>query len=561
MPDQNFSRPQSDNEASESFGDLLSEYERSHAATSDGGSRQLQGTVISVKDDSVLLDIGYKTEGILPLTAFQGTGETVKPGDRFPVTVKGRDPEGYYELTRFKVARPQDWTALERAFADKSSIVGTVTAQVKGGFSVDVGVRAFMPASRSGVRDAAEMEKLVGQEIRCRITKLDVTDEDLVVDRRVVLEEEDRSIKQQRYTQLREGDVVTGTVRNLADYGAFVDIGGIDGLLHVADISWSRVGKASDVLAVGQEVEVKVLKVDTDKQRISLGMKQLQPHPWDAVADKYKTGERVRGTVTRLADFGFFVELEPGVEGLVHISEMSWAKRVRTPGDMVKAGETVEVVILAMNPGEQRLSLGLKQALGDPWADAARHFPLGSTVEGPVTNIMKFGAFVQVAEGVEGMVHVSEISAEKRINHPQDVLKVGQIVQAMVLAVDSEKRNIRLSMKQLIPTSIDEYIAEHKPGDVVTGRVMEEGEGNARVELGEGIQANCRVLAQAAAKEESKDEPKADLSSLTSMLQAKWKGGSGGDKPKPEAIRAGQVRSFRIVKLDPEAKTIGVELA
>jgi small subunit ribosomal protein S1 len=418
-----------------------------------------------------------------------------------------------------------------------------------------------MPASRSGIRDAAEMEKLVGQEIRCRITKLDVTDEDLVVDRRVVLEEEDRSIKQQRYTQLREGDVVTGTVRNLADYGAFVDIGGIDGLLHVADISWSRVGKASDVLAVGQEVEVKVLKVDTDKQRISLGMKQLQPHPWDAVADKYKTGERVRGTVTRLADFGFFVELEPGVEGLVHISEMSWAKRVRTPGDMVKAGETVEVVILAMNPGEQRLSLGLKQALGDPWADAARHFPLGSTVEGPVTNIMKFGAFVQVAEGVEGMVHVSEISAEKRINHPQDVLKVGQIVQAMVLAVDSEKRNIRLSMKQLIPTSIDEYIAEHKPGDVVTGRVMEEGEGSARVELGEGIQANCRVLAQAAAKEESKDEPKADLSSLTSMLQAKWKGGSGGDKPKPEAIRAGQVRSFRIVRLDPEAKTIGVELA
>ncbi len=563
MPDQNPANPpQSDNEPNESFGDLLSQYERSHSRATDDGSRQLQGTVVAVTDDSVLFDIGYKTEGILPLSVFQDAGETVKPGDKFPVTVKGRDPEGYYELTRFKVARPKDWTALEHAFAEKSSIVGTVTAQVKGGFSVDVGVRAFMPASRSGVRDAAEMEKLVGEEIRCRITKLDVTDEDLVVDRRAVLEEEERSVKEQRYTQLREGDVVNGTVRSLADYGAFVDIGGIDGLLHVSDISWSRINKPSDVLSVGQELELKVLKVDSDKQRISLGMKQLQPHPWDAVADKYKTGERVRGTVTRLADFGFFVELEPGVEGLVHISEMSWAKRVRTPGDMVKAGETVEVVILAMNPGEQRLSLGLKQALGDPWADAIRHFPVGSAIEGPVTSIMKFGAFVQVAEGVEGMVHVSEISAEKRINHPQDVLKVGQVVQAMVLAVDSEKRNMRLSMKQLIPTSVDEYIAEHKPGDVVTGRVMDESAGSARVELGEGIHATCRLTTQTSAKEESKGEAKADLSSLTSMLQARWKGGSGaGDKPKPEAVHTGQVRSFRIAKLDPEGKTIEVELA
>ena len=562
MPDQNPSHPQPDNESGESFGDLLSQYERSHAAASDDGSRQLQGTVVAVTDDSVLFDIGYKTEGILPLSVFQSAGETVKPGDKFPVTVKGRDPEGYYELTRFKVARPKDWSALERAFADKSSIVGTVTAQIKGGFSVDVGVRAFMPASRSGVRDAADMEKLVGQEIRCRITKLDVTDEDLVVDRRAVLEEEERSVKEQRYTQLREGDVVIGTVRSLADYGAFVDIGGIDGLLHVSDISWSRVNSPSDVLSAGQEVEVKILKVDSDKQRISLGMKQLQPHPWDAVAGKYKTGERVRGTVTRLADFGFFVELEPGVEGLVHISEMSWAKRVRTPSDMVKAGETVEVVILAMNPGEQRLSLGLKQALGDPWADAARHFPVGSAIEGPVTSIMKFGAFVQVAEGIEGMVHVSEISAEKRINHPQDVLKVGQVVQAMVLAVDSEKRNMRLSMKQLIPTSLDEYIAEHKAGDVVTGRVMEEEAGSARVELGEGIHASCRLTAPAAAKQESKAEAKADLSSLSSMLQAKWKGSSGpGDKAKAQEVRAGQVRSFRITKLNPDAKTIELELA
>jgi small subunit ribosomal protein S1 len=350
-------------------------------------------------------------------------------------------------------------------------------------------------------------------------------------------------------------------VRNLTDYGAFVDIGGVDGLLHVADIAWGRVNTPSDVLSVGQEIEAKVLKIDSEKQRISLGLKQLQPHPWDAVADKYKTGERVRGTVSRLADFGAFVELEPGVEGLVHISEMSWVKRVRKPSDLVRTGETVEVVILGVNVGEQRLSLGLKQALGDPWADVAQKFPVGSTIEGLVTSITKFGAFVQAAEGVEGMVHVSEISAEKRINHPQDVLKLGQVIKAQVLAIDSERRLMRLSMKQLVPTSVDEYIAEHKAGDVVTGRVVEVSGESARVELGEGFQAPCRLKATAA-PEESKSEGHADLSSLTSMLQARWKGSSGGaSAAKPEAIRAGQVRSFRIAKLDADSKTIELELA
>src|SRR5207302_3918883 len=250
-----------------------------------------------VTAEAVFFDIGYKSEGILPLTALQG--ETLKPGDKALVTVKVRDLDGYYELSRFKVERPMDWSALEKAFAEKSAVLGTVTAVVKGGFSVDVGVRAFMPASRSGVRDAAEMEKLVGQEIRCRITKLDVTEEDVVVDRRVIAEEEERATKDRRYSEIQEGETVRGTVRSLADYGAFVDIGGVDGLLHVAEISWSRVNKPSDILSVGQEIEARVLKVDPEKRRISLGMKQLLPHPWDAAADKYKTGERVRGTVSR----------------------------------------------------------------------------------------------------------------------------------------------------------------------------------------------------------------------------------------------------------------------
>ena len=561
MSDQNpFPDSQVETESSESFGDLLSQYERSHSRKSDAGNRQLEGTVVAITADSVLLDIGYKTEGILPLSIFEGAREPVRVGDKFPVTVKGRNPEGYYELTRFNVARPADWPALERAFAEKSTIVGTVTAMVKGGFSVDVGVRAFMPASRSGVREASEMEKLVGQEIRCRITKLDTTEEDVVVDRRVIAEEEERSVKEQRYSAMREGDVVIGTVRNLADYGAFVDIGGVDGLLHVSDISWARVSSPADVLSVGQQIEAKVLKIDAEKQRISLGMKQLQPHPWDSVAEKYTTGNRVRGTVSRLADFGAFVELEPGVEGLIHISEMSWVKRVRKPSDIVSIGDTVEVVILGVNVGEQRLSLGLKQALGDPWVDVAQRFPTGSAVEGSITSITKFGAFVQVSEGVEGMIHVSEISAEKRINHPQDVLKLGQVVKAQVLAVDSERRLMRLSMKQLVPTGLDEYLAEHNPGDVVTGRVSEESGGVARVELGEGVQGTCRIHAAASAQEDAKPAA-ADLPSLTSMLQARWKGGSSATAKKSEAIHAGQVRSFRIAKLDREAKIIELEIS
>ena len=250
-------------ESTESFGDILSQYQKSHSRKTEG-SRQLQATVIAVNAESVFFDIGYKSEGILPLTALQG--ETLKPGDKALVTVKGRDPDGYYELSRFKVERPMDWTALEKAFADKSTVLGTVTAVIKGGFSVDVGVRAFMPASRSGVRDAAEMEKLVGQEIRCRIIKLDVTDEDVVVDRRAVAEEEERSAKDRMYSQIKEGDTVSGTVRSLTDYGAFVDIGGVDALLHVGDIAWSRVNKPSDVLSVGQQIDVKVLKIERRRQ-------------------------------------------------------------------------------------------------------------------------------------------------------------------------------------------------------------------------------------------------------------------------------------------------------
>jgi small subunit ribosomal protein S1 len=382
------------------------------------------------------------------------------------------------------------------------------------------------------------------------------------VDRRVIAEEEERATKERRYSEIQEGETIRGTVRSLADYGAFVDIGGVDGLLHVAEISWSRVNKPSDILSVGQEIEARVLKVDAEKRRISLGMKQLLPHPWDAVADKYKPGERVRGTVSRLADFGAFVEVEPGVEGLIHVSELSWSKKVRKPGDAVKVGENVEAVILSVNVPERRISLGLKQALGDPWVEAAKNLTIGSVIEGPVVSITKFGAFVQIAEGVEGMIHISEISAEKRINHPQDVLKVGQVVKAQVLDIDGAKRNVRLSIKQMQPSSLDEYIAEHKEGDSVTGRLMQVSGGVAKVELGEGVFATCKMVEEAPAKEEKPAAAKAaDLGSLSSMLQARWKSGASPTAARPDSSSAGQIRSFRISKLDPASKKIELELA
>ncbi len=549
-------------EPTESFAELLSQFERSHTHKSEPGAKQLQGTVVSVSADQVFLDIGYKTEGVLARTAFDNNAEGVEPGQSFPVSVTGRNEEGYYELSRFKVAQPRDWTALEEAFAQKLAVVGTVTGVVKGGLNVDVGVRAFMPASRSGTRDAAELEKLVGTEITCRITKLDVTDEDVVVDRRVVLEEQARSLQEGRYTAMKPGDTLAGTVRSLTPYGAFVDLGGIDGLLHVSDISWTRINKPEDVLSVGQELQVRILKIDPETKKISLGLKQLQPEPWETAPDRYQAGQRVTGTVTRLADFGAFVEIEPGVEGLIHISEMSWGKKIRHPSDVLKQGDTVDAVILGIKPEERRISLGLKQTLSDPWSDVSRKFPVGSQIEGPVTKLMNFGAFVQITEGIEGLVHVSEISADKRINHPQDVLRAGQIVKAQVLAIDAEKRQIKLSMKQLVPTSIDEYIAEHKPGDVVSGRVVDESVGKATVELGQGIHAICRISASvAAATSEVKTEAKADLSSLSSMLKSRWKGESPAAAAKPEPLSPGQIRSFKITKLDPDAKKIEVELA
>jgi small subunit ribosomal protein S1 len=422
-----------------------------------------------------------------------------------------------------------------------------------------VGVRAFMPASRSGAREMADVEKLVGQQIECRITKLDTGEEDVVVDRRVVLEEREREAKEQRFATIEEGSIVRATVRTITDFGAFLDLGGVDGLLHVSDMTYTRGIKPSDVVKAGDEIEVKILKVNRETRKISLGLKQLAPDPWSLVPEKYPQGSRVPGKVSRVADFGAFVELEPGIEGLIHVSEMSWTRKNPKAGDIVKAGESVEVVVLGVNPTDKRIALGLKQALGDPWEEALKKYPVGAVVEGPVTSLAKFGAFVDMGDGLEGMIHIGDISREKRLNHPSEILTVGHTVRAQVTELDKERRRFRLSMKALEPTSIDEFIKENKAGDVVTGRLVDVSGTRAKVELGEGVMAAC-TLPQPKTESTPATPAKADLSSLTAMLSAKWKSG-GGAVEAPEAPRAGQIRNFKILKLDVDAKRIEVELA
>lgn len=541
------------------FAEMLSSFEQQLA---DGRHGQgVTGRIVSVGPETILVDIGRKIEGSLSLSRWRETEQTdAQPGATVVVSVGPRNEEGYYELSTMKVDRPKDWNGLQAAFDQKRNIAGTVVEQVKGGFRVDIGVPAFMPASRSGVRDADEMANLVGQEIRCRITKLDVEKEDVVVDRRVVLEEEQAQRREQAFEDIREGAVVRGRVRNVMDFGAFIDLGGVDGLLHVMDMSYSRVGKASDVVNPGDELQVKILKIDPSSKKISVGMKQLQEDPWTIAARSFKTGDRISGTVSRLTDFGAFVELIPGVDGLIHLSELSWDKRVRKAGDLLKIGERVDVVVLQVNAAERRISLGYKQALGDPWEAVPDRFPEGSIVEGPVTNLTQFGAFVDLGEGLEGMIHISDITNEKRLNHPREKLAKGQVVKAVVLEIDQERRRLRLGMRQLEPTTVDHYISEHQPGQTVSGRLLSVHEDEAKVELAEGVIARCQLRPAQEKPGDAEQAKTADLSSLSAMLAAKWKQGGAAESSK-ETPRAGQVRSFRISALDPAKKLIELELA
>ena len=565
--------PQEQNEAADdkSFADILNEFESTKPAektAGKGGAKgkgrgkrpsapRLQGTVVGISGDSVLIDHGAKSEGVIHASDLKDRegNLTVKVGDTFDVAITGFNEEGMAKLSRVAGPRPRDLDDLNRAFNSKEIVAGRVTGMIKGGFTVDVGVRAFLPASRSGVRDAAEMEKLVGQEIRCRIIKFDADEEDAVVDRRSVMEEEAIETRRNALEALEEGSVVRGTVRSLATYGAFVDVGGVDGLLHVGDISWSRVTDPSTELAVGDVLDVKVLKVDKGARKISLGLKQMSPDPWEQALATLHPGDRVTGEVTRLMDFGAFVEIMPGVEGLIHVSEMSWTKRVQRPADVLKKGERVEAVILKVDAAAGRLRLGLKQVLGNPWDTIKDRYPVGKIVDGKITRLANFGAFVELEEGIDGLIHVSEFTNEKRIQSPSEFVKVGQAVRAIVLSAEPETKRLKLSMKQLEATAADEFAKDASVGDQVTGRVLQVRGNEVRVQLGEGVEGVCTLQPEGGVAE----APTAVAgSSLADQLAAAWKGGvkapSKGTGAEP--YQEGQLRSFKIKSVDAGGKKI-----
>ena len=562
-------REQGEETADKSFADILNEFESNSRIAPQGaaaparkgkgksktaGPPPHRGTVVGVSGDFLLIDYGEKAEGVIASAdLLDAEGNlSVKRGDSFDVAITGYNSEGMVTLSRITGPRPRDWEGLTRAFENKEIVAGRVTATVKGGFTVDVGTRAFMPASRSGIRDAEEMEKLVGQEIRCRIIKLDVDEEDVVVDRRLVVEEEANQVRQNTLAALEEGAVLRGTVRALAGYGAFIDIGGVDGLLHVGDISWSRVADPSTELAVGDVLDLKVLKLDRQAGKISLGLKQMSPDPWKEAVASLNPGDRVTGEITRLTDFGAFVEVLPGVEGLIHVSEMSWTKRVQRPSDVLKKGERVEAVVLKVDSAAGRLSLGLRQVLGNPWNTIKERYPNGKVIEGKVTRLATFGAFVEVEEGIDGLVHVSEFTNEKRIGHPSEVVKVGQVVRAVILSSDPETRRLKLGMKQLEATSAGHFAQEATVGDRVSGRVLHVRGNTVTVQLGEGVEGVCIV-------EEAAPDALAPVSggSLAAQLAAAWKGGvKSAAAASSEPYREGQVRSFTIKAMDASGKKI-----
>ncbi|MCX6609375.1 MAG: S1 RNA-binding domain-containing protein [Acidobacteria bacterium] len=552
-----------ENLADSGFGDILREFETQKTPErEDVGRGMLNGHVLRITPDGVVVDIGRKMEGMLPLDLVTGRdGQViVQLGQKLEVSVAGRTDDGYYRLAVQKVEAPKDWSGIEQAFENKLTVSGTVLEVVKGGLRVDIGERAFMPASRSGARDVSEMAKLVGQKIECRITKFDKEKEDVVVDRRVLLEETSAQRKQEAFASLAEGTVLKGRVRTLTDFGAFVTIGEVDGLLHVSDMSWTRIAKPSDVLKEGDEVQVKILKINPTTRKISLGMKQLQPEPWTAAAEQLKVGERVTGKVMRLADFGAFVELLPGIEGLIRMIDLTWDKRIRKPEDVVKVGDVVEVQILDMKPTERKIGLGLKQLVEDPWAAAKAKYPIGTVVEAAVTDLQNFGAFIALGPGVEGMVHVADITREKRIEHPKDALKVGQIVKAVVTEFEVDRRRIRLSIKQLEPTSADHFIAENAVGDLVTGRISDVKDNKVKVQLAEGVTGVCMMpKSQGSSSESAGGGGKVDISSLGAMLNARWKEGAGSDTDKNQ-VRVGQIRQVKIIAMDAESKRIEVSL-
>jgi small subunit ribosomal protein S1 len=496
----------------------------------------LEGRVLKISGPDVFIDVGLKSDGVAPISHFTSADGacSVKPGDVVEVMVEhGHSSEGYVLLSHEKAARLKIWETLERAMEQHLTISGRVLARVKGGLSVDVGVKAFMPGSQLDIRPSRNTDQFIGLDIPVKVVKLNRKRGNVVVSRKLAMQEEANARKSVTLEGLHEGAIVMGVVKNLTEYGAFVDLGGIDGLLHVTDISYGRIAHPGEVLQPGLEVTVQVLKYDPSRERVSLGIKQLMPDPWDGVAERYPEGSRVTGRVVSVTDYGAFVELEPGIEGLIHISEMTWSRRMKHPSKVVKPGDMVESVVLEINSKERRISLGLKQLEPNPWTTVEQRYSVGSVVEGRVRNMTEFGAFIEIEEGVDGLVHISDLSWTKRVKHPSEVLRKGSIVQAVILAIDAAHKRLSLGVKQLQPDAWEAWFQQHNVNDTVGGKVLRLAGFGAFVELAEGVEGLCHFS----------EVP-----------------GWSGRKADPPPLTPGARLEFKVIRMNEAERKIGLSL-
>jgi len=521
-------------EVGDDFSAALAEFEREQAAEAAAveafGDKVVSGKVEKQTDKYLVVDVGLKSEGLVPLEQVTDHTGAVKfqPGDVIDVVIEREEPEGGYLVSYERAQRLRVWDTIEKAANEKTPVKGIVVSRVKGGLTVDIGIKAFLPGSQLEIRPVRNLDGYLGQEIEVRVIKLNKKRGNVVVSRKEILEEEQNTKRSATMEHLGEGAILTGTVKNLTDYGAFVDLGGIDGLLHITDMSWGRLTHPRDLVNVGDEIQVKVLKFDKEKQRVSLGFKQLTPDPWLDAAERYPTGAKVHGRVLSVTDYGAFVELEQGIEGLVHLSEMTWSKRLKHPSKLVKPGDEVDTVVLSVNPADRRISLGMKQLLENPWENLTERYPVGTIVEGRVRNLTDFGAFIEIEEGIDGLVHVSNLSWTKRVKHPSEVVKKGEKVKAVVLGVEPQNRRLSLGIKQLQPDVWESFFASHRVGDVVHGKILRTAQFGAFVEIAEGVEGLCHIS-------EAGDGPDAKL-------------------------EQGMEHDFKIIKINVEEKKVGLSL-
>jgi small subunit ribosomal protein S1 len=481
--------------AEEDFGAILEKFEQDQTVFHSGET--VTGKVIGISEHGIVVDFGYKSEGIVPREEFTGPdGElTVSNGDEVEVVIKNIHPgDAPPILSRYDVLRRKAWDVIETAYNEGTPITGFVVDKTKGGLRVDInGVEAFLPGSLADSRPNFNLDTFRGKEIEAKVIKFSRKRNNIVLSRKALTDEVINAQKGETLSKIEQGYVIEGTIKNLTDYGAFVDIGGIDGLLHVTDMSWGRLLNPHEMFRVGDNVQVKVLKLDKEKEKVSLGYKQLVPDPWSSVVEIYPVGAKITGKISSVAEYGAFIELEPGVEGLVHVSEMSWSKRSKSPKQMFKPGEEVEVQVLGVDTEDRRISLGMRQLQPNPWQAAAGKYRVGMTVEGRVRNITDFGAFIELEDGIDGLVHVSDISRSKKSKTPKEMLQRGELVKAVITSLDIEGHRMSLSMKDIAPSSWDAFIADHKAGDVVKGKISRFAGFGVFVELADELEGLCHI--------------------------------------------------------------------